>query len=336
MASSSSVESTKTTVHDNRGLLQVLCGHACGSDNEAVENAARSASLSARYALIAVNQPMDQFFKMLWNNATVRVCADGGSNQVYDALDEKDRSKILPHAIIGDLDSTRHEVKSFYTQAGVSIIHDSGQDNTDLDKCLLWIAKQYANDKRDFDSVLVYPALGGRFDQQMAAIQTLAENDVNKRFRRLVLLSKGNSIELLGPGKHVIHCHSILEAGDDVYCGLLPMLGSVRDVTTTGLKWNLTNQTMKFGGLVSTSNGVTSGTVTVETSDPILWTITPGIRWPLEKSAPTPSPSAIPTKEGVAASTETHQYPSAKKKGQQTRKEHHQIPGKEAHTSEIE
>jgi hypothetical protein len=40
------------------------------------------------------------------------------------------------------------------------------------------------------------------------------------------------------------------------HCGLLPISGTARRVWTTGLKWDVHGQEMKFGGLISTSNSL--------------------------------------------------------------------------------
>ena len=65
----------------------------------------------------------------------------------------------------------------------------------------------------------------------------------------------------------------LLDTGlEGPYCGLLPLAGSTT-VTTTGLRWNLQDDVMKFGGLISTSNEMAAARVTVKSSLPILWTM---------------------------------------------------------------
>jgi len=57
-------------------------------------------------------------------------------------------------------------------------------------------------------------------------------------------------------------------------CGLIPLDGKAL-VTTSGLKWNLANQPLRFGDLISTSNSFAEEVkeVFVETDALLLWTM---------------------------------------------------------------
>jgi len=58
------------------------------------------------------------------------------------------------------------------------------------------------------------------------------------------------------------------------HCGLIPMDGKAT-VSTSGLKWNLNKQPLRFGELISTSNSFSLETkeVIVETDSMLLWTM---------------------------------------------------------------
>ena len=88
----------------------------------------------------------------------------------------------------------------------------------------------------------------------------------------VLMSSKSMAILLTGGVVHVV-AHEPKYQGRT--CGLLP-LGAVCDsVQTEGLKWNLTGQSMKFGGMVSSSNCIADGVskVRVCASHDLLWTV---------------------------------------------------------------
>lgn len=73
------------------------------------------------FAIILLNQPIDTeclVFQKLFKAAKVRICADGGANQLYNSLSHSDSSKdfkeYLPEYICGDLDSLSSSVEAVY------------------------------------------------------------------------------------------------------------------------------------------------------------------------------------------------------------------------------
>ncbi|CAG8641729.1 6899_t:CDS:2, partial [Scutellospora calospora] len=86
------------------------------------------------YDLIILNQPISlrkNIFHTLWENANMKICADGGGNQLYDAFEGTD--KYIPHYIRGDLDSLRDNVRDFYIS---KVERDQDQNSTDFMKCI--------------------------------------------------------------------------------------------------------------------------------------------------------------------------------------------------------
>ncbi|CAI7873999.1 unnamed protein product, partial [Closterium sp. NIES-53] len=114
--------------------------------------------------------------------------------------------------------------------------------------------------------VIVVGSLGGRMDHEFGNVNVL------HRFRHvsIVLLSEDCQLFLLPAGwRHVITPHRRWEGP---HCGLIPVGEPSHGTTTTGLRWNLSNTPMRFGGLVSTSNLVVAPTVTVESDVDLIWT----------------------------------------------------------------
>ncbi|XP_054672975.1 thiamin pyrophosphokinase 1 isoform X4 [Grus americana] len=120
----------------------------------------------------------------------------------------------------------------------------------------------------DFDSI--QPEVKEYYKVKGCELIETMDQELTDFTKCLQILQK--KIEKKGlQGKHKLHVDTGLEGA---WCGLIPIGNSCESVTTTGLKWNLTNQVLKFGTLVSTSNTYdNSGIVTIETDKPLLWTM---------------------------------------------------------------
>ncbi|KAJ1415672.1 thiamine pyrophosphokinase [Ochromonadaceae sp. CCMP2298] len=212
----------------------------------------------------------------IWPACGVRVCADGAANRLHDAMGVGDRAAYVPDFILGDLDSLRADVSAYYTNLGTQVTLLEDQEENDMDKSVMHIRSllDEKGEKGGRESTLiVLGAQGGRFDHEMAAISSLFR--WQGAFSRVLLLSEDSCTSLLSPGLHCIRPvrSSLVREGET--CGLLPIGGPVRSVTTCGLQWNLQAEALALGVRISSSNAIPAGSeeVTVQTSEPVLWTM---------------------------------------------------------------
>lgn len=151
-------------------------------------------------ALIVLNTDCVQtpLFRRFWSIAGLRICADGGANQLYDGLDPSERTRFVPDYIKGDLDSVRPEVTKYYEALGTQISRDPDQDTNDLEKCLE-VVKAGGGGKvvgvPGACNVFVVGALGLRFDHAIANVHVLFK--YRHDFRRLILLGSESMALLL-------------------------------------------------------------------------------------------------------------------------------------------
>lgn len=198
------------------------------------------------------------------------ICTDGAANLLFTMESERSSlQKRVPSHIVGDLDSVTQTVREHYAKLGTKIVEIESQDSNDFHKALN-IAMQTARVADQNLPIIVIGGMAGRMDQTLANINELyacAERGVPTYW-----VSTANLATMLPPGSHAIHLGS---SGVGAKCGLIPIGGAVASVTTRGLRWDMKNQALGFGThkLVSSSNEAVQGTVTIETSDPVLWTL---------------------------------------------------------------
>lgn len=203
-----------------------------------------------------------------------RSIADGGGNYFVD-LEQKfqkycpDIELKAPDRVSGDFDSIKPDVmESFKRRPEVEIVATPDQDATDFTKALNLLAET------DFSSsplqaVVVFGSNTGRVDQFLSILHTLTIFN-HSNFPPIILAILGDSISfLLKPA----HCHVIPVHRAGQWCSLVPLEGAVK-LTTTGFRWNLSQDVLQFEKFISTSNEFASDSdqVTIKCCDkPLLF-----------------------------------------------------------------
>ena len=229
------------------------------------------------FVLCLLNQPVISPHSLLslWKSAVYRVTVDGGTN-VWAEIVSKHSQHIeveAPDLITGDFDSARSDHIKHYEGLGSKIVETPDQDHTDFTKCLMQLSEEMKTDDKlaDVDAVFAFVETSGRLDQVMANLETLflAPAILTKP---VYLISSLGISWLLPAGRHEIKSAGFVT--ETTNCGLIPLDGRAV-VTTEGLKWNLAGGVLRFGQLVSTSNGfdMSQDQVRVITDAPLLWTM---------------------------------------------------------------
>lgn len=232
----------------------------------------------------------------LWDGLDLRICADGGANQLYSCFNEEERAKHVPDYIVGDFDSLRPEVRQYYADLGTVILPQYSQYSTDFMKAVKVAVlansdrKELLTQKMDENdglgelvksaksvpfSIYVVGGIGGRFDQTFQAINQLYCMQ-DEYPQTTVFFVSDSDIIFLASGKTYVSYPSRLWLNKDdpnPKCGILPFGGPVV-LHSLGLKYDVAHWPSHVGGNVSTSNALVGDTgFVVDASGPVVVSI---------------------------------------------------------------
>lgn len=163
------------------------------------------------------------------------IAADGG---MYHCLS----LGLTPDVVIGDLDSlTADDIKGLQIASVEIIRYPAKKDQTDLE-----LALKLAID-RGADEIVVFGAMGGRWDMSIANILLLAEQNLSGATIRII--DGRHEIMLLRAGKEITF-HG--EKGDIL--SLIPLGRDALGITTIGLEYPLKNDVLRLGSSRGISN----------------------------------------------------------------------------------
>ncbi|RLC88610.1 MAG: thiamine diphosphokinase [Chloroflexi bacterium] len=165
------------------------------------------------------------------------IAADGGTHHTLVA-------GVVPHVVIGDLDSLSPDEQARVEAAGAQVIRFSPRkDETDLELALLHAVREGATE------IVILAALGGRLDQTIANLLLLALPELSGLDMRIV---EGQQTAFL------IHDEALIEGRPGDTVSLIPLGGDAVGVTTEGLEWPLHEDTLRFGPARGVSNVLTA------------------------------------------------------------------------------
>jgi thiamine pyrophosphokinase len=195
--------------------------------------------ITNKRALILANgkPPSKRLFKKHLASADLFICADGGANIAV-------RFGSIPHLIIGDFDSVQKKTLLVFNKVKLQKLKD--QNSTDLEKALT------AAIQNKCTNITIMGATGGRLDHAIGNLSALVKfsHKANIKF-------VDDTGEFIPAGQKL---EITLALGTSI--SLLP-LSRCSNIFTSGLKWNLKNESLQLGVRESTSNIAISSRITI-------------------------------------------------------------------------
>jgi thiamine pyrophosphokinase len=179
-------------------------------------------------------------------SADLLIAADGGASSL-------DRIGRRPDRLIGDLDSVPEELVERLEAAGTRVErHPTDKDASDTE-----LALEAAIAAGGTEIVLLGALGGARLDHEVANLLLITDpglEGVDVRLTRGGTTVRG----LRGGGRRLV-----LHEAEGELVSLLPVGGDAKGVTTTGLRWSLTDAGLRMGRSRGLSNELVAATASV-------------------------------------------------------------------------
>lgn len=169
------------------------------------------------------------------------------------------RLGFLPELVIGDMDSIPYEELQVLKNAKVHFLpHPTDKDLTDLELALNTVLVE------GYHRLLIVAGLGGRLDMTLSNLNLLARPDLAG-----LEVSMDDGVEQVLPVRHKVTVKG--KAGDSV--SLLPWGGPIENVSTSGLRWTLTNAHLDIYETRAVSNEMLSDLAEIQVGSGFLLVI---------------------------------------------------------------
>ena len=184
------------------------------------------------------------------------VCADSG-------LDHALALGLRPDALIGDMDSISGGGRAWAEASNVEIIATTpDKDETDTELALRWAIERQAS------HVTILWGGGDRFDHVLGVMAAVASPNLSVVSEIRLWIAEDEANILHGPRSIEMSPTS----GSTI--SLIPVSGDALEITTKGLRWNLTHETLMGGSARGVSN-VVEGPVSISIAHGVLAVIRP-------------------------------------------------------------
>lgn len=174
--------------------------------------------------------------------ADLIIAADGGTRHALSA-------GVMPHAVIGDLDSLAEADRAQLDRSGVPLsVYPTHKDYTDLELALRFALQRGATE------IVIFSALGGRWDQSLANLMLLTLPELAQVSTRIV--DHHLSIQVIRDRAEITG-----RVGDTL--SLIALKGDAHGVTIEGCEYPLIEATLPFGATLGISNLLAQATARI-------------------------------------------------------------------------